>query len=473
MKNVLSLCMTLCLLASACQPTPNVEETVTTPPLEAPFTISIEEDTTRPHLPALHSFVLATSDENWLLFAGRTNGMHDFGGDHYEDGSFPHVDFNRHFFVCDATTCDSLPVSIVPIPYQDIFKATNLQHVQIGNDLYVSGGYGENPTGDTVWTERWDTYDIIAKIDVPALVAAVKTQDAAAAVEAMMFGQDKMVEATGGEFFKMGDYFYLAGGHIYNGFFSSEAAKRKDTLGVQTYLNAVHRFKLEEREGQLVVSDASKITDGKTDSTTQFRRRDLPIAKTLQATESGLTSAISLYAGVFTSPQNKIPELKANANFTHPIHIFQDGSYHIDTTYTQNLNVYAAPNFVVYDGTANTYHTTIIGGIGDGSPGINYTNTVLTVNHSLDPTIATTESLQDSIPVNGAFYGAEANILLSEATKVAGTEVFDLTSVKSGEQVDIGLFYGGIHAFVNNPGGYGRGKSIASNKVFRMKITKR
>lgn len=432
---------------------------------KAPFSVVISEDLSRPFLPALQSFVMATSDDNWLMFAGRTNGMHDF--DDYTEKSFPHQDFNTEIYACNSSYCKSMSVSDIPMPYQSMFRATNLQHYQDGNYLYITGGYGENPNKTNNILEDWDTYDYMAKIDLKGMIAAINANSKTALNASIVFGKDSAVEATGGELFKMGDYFYLTGGHKFNGVFQHG----KSGTSTQVYLNAVHRFKLTEANGNLTVTDLTKITDGLSDSLTQFRRRDLPVSTGLRLNNETLEPSVIMYSGVFTSPQNNIPGLKSDAAFTNPIHLFNDGTYKLDDSYTQGTNIYAAANFSAYDGNTKTLHSTIIGGIGDKSGGHGFTNKVLTIN---TPLLGgkTTETLQDSISSNHMF-GAESNIILSNAKKISNSDdVFDITNMSSGDIMQIGTFYGGIEADIPNPGGFGSGKSKASNKLWSISIKK-
>lgn len=441
------------------------EELLSSVTSEGVFSVIITEDNSKPHLPELQSFVLATSGDTWLMLAGRTNGMHDFAD--YTEESFPHQDFNTNIYVCDATACKTMPVSVLPMPYQSMFRATNLQHYQDGNYLYITGGYGENlnPTNNIL--EDWDTYNFMARIDVSGMIAAVNSGNRNAIIESVIFGEDDAVEATGGELFKMGEYFYLTGGHKFNGVFSYKS-KGSST---QFYLDAVHRFKLSESNGKLVVNDFSKITDGLSDSLTQFRRRDLPVTTGLHLKNGLLEPSVIMFSGVFTSSQNIIPGLKSDAAFTNPIHIFNDGTYKLDQSYIQTTNIYAAANFTVYDDNTKTLHSTILGGIGEKNGGHGFTNKVLTINTPLNGGV-TTETQQDSIPSNHMF-GAESNIILSDAKKIAiGDGVFDITNMNAGEIMQIGTFYGGIESDVLNPGGFGSGLSKASNKLWNISIKK-
>jgi len=442
----------------------------------SPFSVTVEEDKTFQGLPALQSFVLATSSDQskWLMFAGRTNGMHAFGKDNYEEKSFPTQYFNNQLYVYDLSSkvLSQMSADAIEQPIGLMFKATNLQHLQQGNSLYIAGGYGENTIAKSNnMLERWTTYAYMVKIDVDGMIKAIEDNNQSALNGCILWGEDEAVRATGGELYQLGDYFYLAGGHVYKGIFSL----KKDgsiTPTSQTYLDAVHRFKLSEKNGQLILSDLTKVTDGKPDNETQFRRRDLPVTPTFQLLNGTLHEAIAMYAGVFTAPDNKVPGLAANDNWVWPIYIYNDGSYHIDESYEQQSNVYSAANFVVYDPATEVLYTTILGGIMHEN-GNEFSNNVLTIKRPLGDGKPSTSIQQTPMDLN-KFYGAEANMIYSTQYKMAVIQstIFNLSAMDEGSTTLIGHFYGGIEALTANPGGFGEGKSFASNKVFKVSITK-
>lgn len=449
-----------------------VKEEETTTSTAKTFKVVVTENTEKKGFPALQSFVLGRKNNKWLLFGGRTNGMHDFGGDNYEEKSFPIQDFNDSIYVYNFKKDKSVAVSadLITGAGKHMFKATNLQHYQDGNNLYISGGYGENDeVVATKKLERWNTHPYMAKIDVKAMIKAVESKDPSKTInDAIVYVKSDVVRATGGELYKMGDYFYLAGGHVYQGIFSID---KNDTVShSQVYLDAVHRFKVTETDGALAISDVTKITDGFRDDSTQFRRRDLPVTPALRLNGDKLEESITMYAGVFTSPTNKIAGLTGTSNWIWPIYIYQDGTYDIDQTYTQTTNVYSAPSFVTYDSDSKTLNTTIIGGIDNGNQQ-QFGRSVLTINHPLAASSTCTGTAQDSMSTTNR-YGAEAIMVLEDKNRVKGIDldVFDISKMKSGDEMTIGRFFGGIEAEKTNPGGFGSGLSKASGKMFDVKI---
>ena len=441
------------------------------------FIVSLEEVKDKYHFPNLQSFVLAeSSDANqWLIIGGRTNGMHNFGGDNYEEKSFPIRNFNDTIWVYDYAQDKrySYPVDRIKAPGSLLFKATNLQSFQDKNYLYLTGGYGEN---DSIpyenLFERYETYADIARIDVEGLISSIVHKASDEEVnQNIIYGYDEAARATGGELYKLDDYFYLAGGHVYKGMFS---IKKDNTITPtsQEYLNSIHRFQLSESDNRLELTNYTKISDGFADDSTQFRRRDLPVTPSVYLdTHDKWEEGLAMYAGVFTSPDNKIKSVDPNGSWKWPIYIYKNGTYLIDSSFEQYANFYSAPSFVVVDSNTNTVYTTIIGGIGSENKDV-FTNRISTITRTFNKNQSTYSTMaQPPIPSEN-FFGAEAFMVLHPKNRLEGAtlDVFDITKLKRNEEIEIGVFCGGIESFVNNPGGYGKGKSQASNKIWKVKL---
>jgi hypothetical protein len=444
------------------------------------FNVIIEEVKNKHQFPNLQSFVLGqgSNSSEWLILSGRTNGMHDFGKDNYEEKSFPIRNFNDTIWVYNYLEDKryAFPVNKIDNPGSLLFKATNLQHFQDDNYLYLTGGYGENDSiSNDNLLERFDTYADIARIDIDGMISDIVANASAEKVNTnIIYGFDKLARATGGELYKLDDYFYLAGGHVYKGIFS---VKRNNTITPtsQKYLNSVHRFKLSEIDGRLKLSDFSKITDGFSDDSTQFRRRDLPVTPSINFnSDSSWEEGIAMYAGVFASPDNKINNINANGAWKWPIYIHKDGTYLIDSGFEQHTNIYSAPSFVAVDQNFKTVYTTIIGGIGSSNRAA-YSNTTTTIIKNMEGNRVVYDTiLQPPIPSEN-FYGAEAFMVLNKENRLnnAQLDVFDITQLIKNDKIEIGLFCGGIEAFVYNPGGNGKGKSKASNKIWKVTLVMR
>lgn len=200
------------------------------------YSVSIEAMTNK-NAPSLQSFAHGVANNEWLLFAGRTNskdslngGLHKLNGN-YSNTSFTPPSFNERIYVYDLST-DAEPISISiselvervktkcstfseGLPYQltpcyklnealknnlSVFKNSNALVKQVGEYLYVIGGYGA--IDFTTPKKGYITYNQIAKINVRLLIQLVKGEKQlveAEWIDLMSFGKNESLVSTGGE----------------------------------------------------------------------------------------------------------------------------------------------------------------------------------------------------------------------------------------------------------------------------------
>ena len=462
--------------------------------------------------PSLQSFAHAKSGSEWLLFAGRTNskdslngGLHDLNGD-YSETSFTPPSFNEEIFVYNVET-DEVPqkVSIAKMietvhkkfpsysldtlnKYKSVFKNTNALVRQKGDFLYVIGGYGAIDFAKP--KNGYITYNQIAKIHVPSLIAFVKGDfKNVVASKLFAFGQNKSLVSTGGELFYIGDTFYMVGGHNF-------------TSNSQKYVDAVYSFNLSPKivkkdtlkqvlniSLNTPISDVSDPTGASSDATSIFRRRDGPITPSIYHNNitKELEASIAIYAGVFKPGEDL--EAWDDAIYVHPNWSGENNRlYTYDKAYNQNnFNVYSAPGIVGYDKDNKTVHTFLIGGIGDGKrapkhhlSGFTNSGVHIQLNVGGSPLKSTNTVFSENLfggsnKNSPPFYGAEAIFFQSEsATTIKQShEIIDMKALfKNGNNVDVGYIFGGIEAFTSNPGTYGKRKSRASNKIWKVTFKK-
>jgi hypothetical protein len=128
-------------------------------------------------LPALHSYSLAQSEGKWLLFGGRTNGLHVFvqssnNGTAPPPNAFPNQTANRLAWVIDPVAGKSWSHSLNGLARSiaDHLAATNAEYIQDGDWLYVIGGYGlDGKTGNMV------TFPYLTAIQGRATIDAILT----------------------------------------------------------------------------------------------------------------------------------------------------------------------------------------------------------------------------------------------------------------------------------------------------------
>jgi len=473
--------------------------------------------------PALQSFAHGSIGTEWILLAGRTNKNDSVGGLHnlhanYADSSFIPRSYNGDMYWYDVSTPSTPAMSInfadlitvlrdnlCPIiglrdnseceshlnNLLEVFNSSNPLVTQNGDFLYMLGGYGPLD-GDT---NNYQTFNSLAQIHLPTAMNVVKGNHEQISDEQwsnfIRIGIDttNTLVSTGAELFYINNTFYLAGGHNFGDSASS---------GGQKYLDAVYAFTIADKgtfELDLTVTDSisDKINpkDSISDITSIFRRRDGPVVPALfkNPKTGNLDQGLSFYGGVFkhSKPAQKDSLFAWNdAIYVHPSWNTSGKNFTYDSTYNQNNhNLYACGNFVAYDSLLGEVHTFLYGGIGTGNySGPNklsgFTNNGMHITLDLDSLKSRNKVITDIFNSDTTkIYGAESVLILNDEltyyqTKAGvTTEIVDLaTTFKNGDSIDIGYIYGGIEAFSQNPGSYGPSNSAASDKIWKVTLTR-
>ncbi len=154
---------------------------------QAPYAITLKKAANQP-APALQSFCIATSGSYWLLIGGRTNGFHGTAG---SGASFPTSESNKKIWVVDIATSKSWSADIpANLLYQ--LSATNIPFCQVGNTLYMIGGYGAGCAPDSCF----QTFSQITAIDVPRIITAI--QNGQQVSNFIKTTNDSRMQVTGG-----------------------------------------------------------------------------------------------------------------------------------------------------------------------------------------------------------------------------------------------------------------------------------
>lgn len=541
-KSVNALFTIMALLALSCQPKVEVAS--------YEYSLSLAP-VLQQNAPALQSFAHGNKGDDWLLFAGRTNRVNDDGGLHdingsnanYANTSFLPLSFNEDIFVYNVSSDEVWSLSfrelaslissyqipagtpnadklkgLLPkigkaiLDHGTVFRSTNPQVTQVGDYLYLTGGYG-TAIGQSENPNAYVTFDQVARIHVPSLINIIKEQEGTLSnvdwENLIAFGSNKLLISTGGEMFKIGDKFYLAGGHNF-------------TFNSQKYVDAVYPFTIEKSDDLILtvtvdapISDLPQgaISAKYADEVSTFRRRDVPIVPALFKNGDQVSAGLTFYAGVFQpdssgvltkngqAVKNKegkdsvVSFLRAwnNALYIHPgvKGVNPDSSsqyYTLDKDYYQaNLNVYSCPDIELYDPTTNKVTTFLIGGIGNGAYQdfetlSEFTNTLLKVEYDLATGKSSKKLLDNNIFKHSSnFYGAESAFFLKGGLNVpyVSAQQGESEVINAGElgfdangNVDLGYVYGGIEAFRADAGTFGRGNSAASRKIWKLTLTR-
>ena len=254
-------------------------------------------------VPTLQSFASAIHDDQWVLLAGRTNGLHGFSGDGLEN--FPPKSQNTEVWVIDPITQESWSRSLEDqtsgLSQNAIasLSATNTQSYQDGNTLFVVGGYVFD------WTSyEFTTYNALSAIDLPSIVNRVKGSDQDLATNAILQREGRTASddsyysgffaVTGGGLEKVPEtdpYQFVFGQNFEGGY-------TPGSNGV--YTSQVRSFDVSYDMGSGVLDYSSESASPFGGDPTSFRRRDLNVFPILAADGQGGTnqSTIAL-AGVF------------------------------------------------------------------------------------------------------------------------------------------------------------------------------
>ena len=413
------------------------------------------------NLPALQSFVFGQSGNYWLLIGGRTNGFHGFANDQ----DFPFKKANKFVYVYNTATnkLDSLSTALLPSVLREQYTSSNMQHFQVGNYLYISGGYGEYHAKlpDSTYT----TYSTLSRVNVAQIINAVLTKNLIKFRTSVVYAKDKLTASTGGEMFKLPDgKFYLVLGHRFYGTYSADSAGGKTR---QIYLDSVHVFKLTETPSSIAITPGSRqyISDNLPDKVTQFRRRDLLVVPAIQKGGKGI--GLTVYGGVFTV---------TGLPFRNPIYLRSGTTpiYQLDKTYTQTSNIYATANVEMYDAQKDEMLTTAFGGIGEDTStttgsGDAFTKKIMTIKRN-NRTNITTEMLNaTSLPT---FMGSESIFIPASNVPMYNTNygVINYNAMPAGTPTLIGYIYGGIIS--NGTGWSPSNPTIPSKMVYEVYFTK-
>ncbi len=411
------------------------------------------------NLPALQSFVFGQSGQYWLLIGGRTNGFHGFSN--YQD--FPFKKANKFVYVYNTATnkLDSMATAFLPEILKEQYTSSNMQHFQVGNYLYISGGYGEFHAKRPDSTYK--TYSTLSRVNIAQIINAVLTKNIIKFRTSVVYAKDNLTASTGGEMYKLPDgKFYLVLGHRFDGTYSADTTAGKTR---QTYLDSVHVFKLTETPSSIAITPGSRqyISDNLSDNTTQFRRRDLLVVPAIQRGGQGI--GLTVYGGVFTT--NVLP-------FRNPIYLKGGAipNYQLDKTYIQTSNIYATANVEMYDAINDVMLTTAFGGIGNDTTKKGrdaFTQKIMTISKN-NRTNATTEIVNpSSLPT---FMGAEGIFVSAPNVPMhnAQYEVISYNRLPTGTPTLIGYIYGGIVS--NLPTWGSSNPTIPSRMVYEVYFTK-
>ena len=286
-----------------------------------------------PGLPGLHSYAFAQHNGKWLIIGGRKDGLHA----RQPFNSFPESQNNTDLYVIDIATLQfwSAPLNVLPIGISEQLQATNANSFQDGDVLYVTGGYAFSATAND-----HITFDKLTSIDVPNVITAIVNGTSITPYFKQI--SDPVFAITGGQMGKIGNMFYLVGGHRFDGRYNP----MNNPTFVQTYSNQIRKFTIDNSGLQLSFANYETITDA-----VHLHRRDYNlVAQVFPDGELGYT----ISSGVF--------QITADLPFLYPVDIKASGHFP-QTQFNQYLSNYHSGKVGLYDQTENRMHSLFFGGM--------------------------------------------------------------------------------------------------------------
>jgi hypothetical protein len=297
-----------------------------------PFEIELRP-VTIPALPGLHSFAFGQHDGRWLIVGGRTDGLHA----RQPFTSFPVEHNNTRFFVVDPVEglWKSASIADLPAGPREQLQATNLNFAQYGDTLFVIGGYGFSASrNDHI------THPSLSAILVPDVIEAIWNERPFE--QFVRYREVDRLATTGGQLGRIGNQFYLAGGHRFDG--------RYNPMGfatyVQTYRTEVLVFNLAFGDTEPEFTEIDAWQDP-----AHLRRRDYNLLPYMH-TDGEAGYLIS--AGVFRED--------VNLPFLYPVEIRADG-YQAIEHFDQLLSHYHSPKTAFFDAITEQLHMIFFGGL--------------------------------------------------------------------------------------------------------------
>ena len=431
-----------------------------------PYAVKLKRVETPTPLPTLQSFAVGQHQGQWVFIGGRSNGLHNFTGEPLKN--FPPSAQNRRVWVIDPTTWKvwsrSLSDSSLTEDQVDELSATATERVQIGETLYVVGGYGYLRS-----IKDFRTFPTMTAVDVPDLVDWVKRKTSTDLSKLIRQTRDETLRVSGGEMSVVGSRAILAFGQNFKGGYGG--------THVQVYSGQVRSFHIVDDGSRVRISGVE--VKPKTPNYRDFRRRDYNLVPIYNPDAARGEPALVALAGVFTL---------TNGIFTVPVEIDADGRPTMadptaQGTFKQGMSGYSSAHVGLFDAKTGATHTLLFGGISlvnyqpetgefftdDRIPFINHVSAVV---RRADGSYR--QFLVGSFPsVKGPDdkrfrFGAEAEVLLAPPTATVGNGIVDLAALPQGEPVTIGWVFGGIASDAGNDG-----RTVASNEVFAIEVTRR
>jgi hypothetical protein len=428
-----------------------------------PYNIGVQAyDFGSADLPTLQSFAAGEYDGKWVLIAGRTNGLHGFTNSSAQN--FPASAQNNDVWVIDPVNKQSWHRSLVSdstISAQMLAELTptNTEFSQLGDRLYMVGGYGVRGTGT-----GFTTQNALTAIDLPGMIDWVMTGNGTASSHIRQ-AHDPTFQVTGGDLYPLNGHMQLVFGQNFLGGYTPA------TEGA--YTQQIRSFDIVDNGTTLSFANAASTTPS-----ANYRRRDLNVFPTVARASGGtLTNGLVALSGVFTT---------TNGAWTVPVQIDSNGNPSmadptLATTFKQGMNNYNSAKLGLFSESTNQMQEVLFGGISltdfnrstntfvqdNNLPFINQITSVV-----IDQNGNYSQHLLGEFPQildqsgNQLRFGAEAEFFLAPGVPTYDNGVIKLDALT--KPTVLGYIFGGLFANAPNTQGVAGAVSGASNQIFEV-----
>jgi len=415
------------------------------------FALSIIENTRITGLPEVQSFVWGKDTlGRWLVIGGRTDGLHK----RRPFESFLASGNNTVISVINPTkgTVKSAQLSDLPTAIFEQLQSTNMQFEQVGDILYIAGGYAYSSTAkDHV------TFDRITTVEVNAVIEAISNGHPITSY--FKTTKDQRLQVTGGYMDYLDGKFFLVGGQNFQGRYNPMGPGHGPGF-TQTYSEEIKRFEIDLSTGSSVIKNYTAQKD-----TLNLHRRDYNMgAQIFPNGRRGFTA----FSGVF--------QHNVDLPFLNCVDI-DSSNYKVRNDFSQLLSQYHSAHLPVFDSSENEMSTVFFGGIAQyyidangetkEDQDVPFVKTISRVVRTSDDNL-----IELAYPfLMPDYLGSGAEFIPSNEEYFDDMGILHLSRLP-GDKTLVGYIYGGIKSDVPNGFFSNSTLSKASSKVFEVYIDK-
>lgn len=400
-------------------------------------------------LPTLHSFVFGTVGNKVLLIGGRVDGLHR----RQPWATFWESENNTSAYVIDIEEQQVWEKNLSELPpnlYEQL-QSTNMEFVQVENDLYISGGYGYSATA-----QDHITYPFLTIVKLEECINAIINGEAISPYFSQL--EDERMRVTGGQMGYLDGIFYLVGGQKFMGRYNPMGPDHGPGF-IQEYTDAIRKFSITYDNENYAIENYQSIIDS-----AQLHRRDYNMLPQIFPNgQAGFTA----FSGVF--------QHEVDLPWLNTVNIHSD-SFEVNNDFNQYLSQYHSAKAAIYSSEHNEMYNLFFGGIsqyfidneGDliRDENVPFVTTISSITRFNDG-----QMLEEKIGDMPALLGAGAEFFLNQNLFIEN-DIIQYDSFQD-DTIRLGYIFGGIESsqanifFINNGE-----ESTASNQLFEVLLTK-